>query len=200
MKSSIIIVLCFLTGVLLSYFQCIPAFLFKYDYSIYILPIMMFFVGMSIGADLKSLVRPIRQYKSRIILIPLSTIAGTLLACLLLSFFMQNIPLRETVAIGSGFGYYSLSAIFLTQLAGSDIGMMALISNMTREIFALLAIPLLAHYCGKLAPIAAAGATSIDTTLPIISQACGKDYVVISVFHGIIVDISVPVIISLLYL
>ena len=48
MKSSIIIVLCFLTGVLLSYFQCIPAFLFKYDYSIYILPIMMFFVGMSI--------------------------------------------------------------------------------------------------------------------------------------------------------
>ena len=158
---------------------------------------MMFFVGMSIGADLKSLVRPIRQYKSRIILIPLSTITGTLLACLLLSFFMQSIPLRETVAIGSGFGYYSLSAIFLTQLAGSDIGMMALISNMTREIFAL---PLLAHYCGKLAPIAAAGATSIDTTLPIISQACGKDYVVISVFHGIIVDISVPVIISLLYL
>ena len=161
---------------------------------------MMFFVGMSIGADLKSLVRPIRQYKSRIILIPLSTITGTLLACLLLSFFMQSIPLRETVAIGSGFGYYSLSAIFLTQLAGSDIGMMALISNMTREIFALLAIPLLAHYCGKLTPIAAAGATSIDTTLPIISQACGKDYVVISVFHGIIVDISVPVIISLLYL
>lgn len=159
---------------------------------------MMFFVGMGIGGDIKSLYVPIKKYKIKIILIPLATIFGSIIISILIS-PLFNISIKESVAIGSGFGYYSLSAILLTQLAGYEIGMMALISNMAREITALLFIPILARYCGKLAPIAAAGATSIDTTLPIIAKSCGEQFIVISIFHGILVDISVPIIISLLY-
>ena len=167
--------------------------------SLYILYVMMFLVGIGLGSDLTALSAPIKKYKFQILLIPLSTIVGTIVACCLFSLFCP-VPLRETVAIGCGFGYYSLSAILLNELAGADIGTTALICNLSRELLTLLTIPLLARYCGKLAPITAAGATSIDTTLPLISAALGEKYVIFAIFHGIIVDISVPVLIWLLYL
>ena len=198
MKSSFIILCCFITGILLAYYRYVPDIFLTYDYSNYILPVMMFFVGIGIGGDIKSLYVPIKKYKLKIILIPLATIFGSIIITALIS-PLFDITTKETIAIGSGFGYYSLSAIFLNKLAGYEIGMMALISNMTREITALLFIPILARYCGKLAPISAAGATSIDTTLPIIAKSCGEQLIVISIFHGILVDISVPIIISLLY-
>ena len=198
MKSSFIILCCFITGILLAYYRYVPDIFLTYDYSNYILPVMMFFVGIGIGGDIKSLYVPIKKYKLKIILIPLATIFGSIIITALIS-PLFDITTKETIAIGSGFGYYSLSAIFLNKLAGYEIGMMALISNMTREITALLFIPILARYCGKLAPISAAGATSIDTTLPIIAKSCGEQFIVISIIHGILVDISVPIIISLLY-
>lgn len=198
MKSSFIILCCFITGILLAYYRYVPDIFLTYDYSNYILPVMMFFVGIGIGGDIKSLYVPIKKYKLKIILIPLATIFGSIIITALIS-PLFDITTKETIAIGSGFGYYSLSAIFLNKLAGYEIGMMALISNMTREITALLFIPILARYCGKLAPISAAGATSIDTTLPIIAKSCGEQFIVISIFHGILVDISVLIIISLLY-
>lgn len=198
MKSSFIILCCFITGILLAYYRYVPDIFLTYDYSNYILPVMMFFVGIGIGGDIKSLYVPIKKYKLKIILIPLATIFGSIIITALIS-PLFDITTKETIAIGSGFGYYSLSAIFLNKLAGYEIGMMALISNMTREITALLFIPILARYCGKLAPISAAGATSIDTTLPIIAKSCGEQFIVLSIFHGILVDISVPIIISLLY-
>ena len=198
MKSSFIILCCFITGILLAYYRYVPDIFLTYDYSNYILPVMMVFVGKGIGGDIKSLYVPIKKYKLKIILIPLATIFGSIIITALIS-PLFDITTKETIAIGSGFGYYSLSAIFLNKLAGYEIGMMALISNMTREITALLFIPILARYCGKLAPISAAGATSIDTTLPIIAKSCGEQFIVISIFHGILVDISVPIIISLLY-
>ena len=198
MKSSFIILCCFITGILLAYYRYVPDIFLTYDYSNYILPVMMFFVGIGIGGDIKSLYVPIKKYKLKIILIPLATIFGSIIITALIS-PLFDITTKETIAIGSGFGYYSLSAIFLNKLAGYEIGMMALISNMTREITALLFIHILARFCGKLAPISAAGATSIDTTLPIIAKSCGEQFIVISIFHGILVDISVPIIISLLY-
>ena len=198
MKSSFIILCCFITGILLAYYRYVPDIFLTYDYSNYILPVMMFFVGIGIGGDIKSLYVPIKKYKLKIILIPLATIFGSIIITALIS-PLFDITTKETIAIGSGFGYYSLSAIFLNKLAGYEIGMMALISNMTREITALLFIPILARYCWKLAPISAAGVTSIDTTLPIIAKSCGEQFIVISIFHGILVDISVPIIISLLY-
>ncbi len=197
MKNSLVILLCFIAGVALSSLQIIP----RYDDSIglYILYALMFLVGIGIGCDLSSLSSPIKKYRFKIILVPLATIVGTIAACALFALFCP-LALRETIAIGCGFGYYSLSAILLNGLAGADIGTIALICNLSRELITLLTIPLLARYCGKLAPIAAAGATSIDTTLPLISRTLGKEYIVIAIFHGVIVDMSVPLLIGLLYL
>ena len=74
---------------------------------------------------------------------------------------------------------------------------MALLANITRELFTLLAAPLMVRFFGTLAPIAAGGATAMDTTLPIISQTAGREYVPVSIYCGFVTDFSVPFLVTL---
>ena len=106
-----------------------------------------------------------------------------------MSIFLQWTT-AECMAVGSGFGYYSLSSIFITEYKGAQLGTIALLSNIIREIIALLFAPFFAKYFGKLSPISVGGATTMDTTLPIILRFSGKEYMVVSLFHGFTTDKS----------
>jgi len=86
----------------------------------------------------------------------------------------------------------------IAQISGETLGVIALLSNIIREITTILITPVLARYCGNLAPIASGGATSMDTTLPIITKFTGKEYAMISVFSGIILTILAPLLIIFL--
>lgn len=191
MKGSIIIVSFFIAGVWLGSQGWLPAFLLENDRTLYALYALMFLVGVSLGSDrkLKEIVRGIRV---RMLLVPLATIAGTLAGSALISLALVKLSLADCLAIGSGFGYYSLSSVFITQYKGAELGTVALMANIIREIVTLLGAPLLAAYFGPLAPIAAGGATTMDTTLPVITRYSGKDWVFVSIFHGITVDFTVP--------
>lgn len=98
--------------------------------------------------------------------------------------------------VGAGFGYYSLSSIFITEYKGAELGTIALLSNIVREMFTLLLSPLLVKVAGPLAPIAAGGVTSMDTTLPIIMDSSGRQYAVVSLFHGFVLEFSIPFIVT----
>jgi uncharacterized membrane protein YbjE (DUF340 family) len=143
--------------------------------------------------------------KPRIFLVPIATITGTLLFSAMVGIFLSRWRVVDCMAVGSGFGYYSLSSILITKLKeptiglqlASELGTIALLSNIFRELFTLLGTPLLVKYFGRLAPICVGGATTADTTLPIITQYCGKDLVFISVFHGMLGDLTVPFFVSL---
>jgi len=74
----------------------------------------------------------------------------------------------------------------------------ALLSNIIREIATLLLAPLLARYLGRLAPVAAGGATAMDTTLPIIVQVSGEEYGVMAIVSGVLLTTAVPVLVTLL--
>ena len=100
------------------------------------------------------------------------------------------------MAVGAGFGYYSLSGILITGSKGAELGTVALLSNIIRELLTLLGAPLLARWFGSLAPIAAGGATTADTTLPVITRTCGDELAVVSIYHGMVVDFSVPFLVT----
>ena len=51
-------------------------------------------------------------------------------------------------------------------------------------------------YFGKLAPIASGGATSMDTTLPVITKFTGTEYAIIAVFSGTVLTIIVPFLVT----
>ena len=195
MKGSIIIVSFFIAGVLIGRFVHVPSLLTAEAPTLYALYVLMFFVGISIGSDKKAL-EALKHQNFKIILVPLATIIGTLAGSALISLALSGKSLTDCLAVGSGFGYYSLSTIFITQYKGAELGTIALVSNILRELLALLAAPLLVRYFGKLAPISVGGATTADTTLPIITKFCGKEFVIISIVHGMLVDLSVPFLVT----
>lgn len=191
MKGSIIIVSFFVFGCVLGWAGWLPRFLLENDHTMYALYVLMFLVGVSIGCDnkLKEIVRGINL---RIFLIPLATIVGTLAGVSVVSLFLVNRSLTDCLAVGAGFGYYSLSSVFITEYKGAELGTVALTSNIIREIITLLGAPLLVKYFGRFAPICSGGATTMDTTLPVITRYSGKDLVFVAIFHGIVVDFTVP--------
>ncbi|HEY5508584.1 MAG TPA: lysine exporter LysO family protein, partial [Paludibacter sp.] len=137
-----------------------------------------------------------RHLHPRLLFLPLMTIAGTLFGVLAVSFFIKNRSVSECLAVGSGFGYYSLSSILITQYKGIELGTIALLSNIMREVITLLFAPWMLKYFGKLSPIAAGGATTMDTTFPIIVRNSGKDYAIVSIYHGFILDFTVPFLVT----
>jgi uncharacterized membrane protein YbjE (DUF340 family) len=156
----------------------------------------MFSVGISIGNDPTS-IRQFRNIQPRILFLPLMTIVGTWLGVFAVSFFIKNRTLADCLAVGSGFGYYSLSSILITQYKGIELGTIALLSNIMREILTLVFAPMMVKYFGKLAPISAGGATTMDTTFPIIVRSSGKDFAIVSIYQGLIVDFTVPFLVTL---
>lgn len=195
MKGSLIIVGFFLLGTLCGMFHLLPSDLSQSNISFYALCALMFSVGISIGNDPQTL-RNFRSLNPRLVLLPVATILGTLSAAALVSLILPHRSASECMAIGSGMGYYSLSSIFITQYKGPELGTLALLSNILREIMTLLCAPLLARWFGNLAPISAGGATTMDTTLPIITRTAGQQFVIVSIFHGFITDFSVPFLVT----
>ena len=110
---------------------------------------------------------------------------------------IQPRGLTDCLAIDSGFAYYSLSSIFITEYRGAELGTIALLTNIIREMITLLMTPLMAKWFGPLAPISSGGATTMDTTLPIITQTIGQRYVALSIFHGFATDFSVPFLVTM---
>lgn len=195
MKGSLIIVGFFVLGIIVGLCDVIPDSLVNSDVSYYALCCLMFCVGISIGCD-TSVLKSFKEVNPRLMMLPIMTILGTLAGCAAVSILLGHRQLTDSLAIGSGFGYYSLSSIFITQYRGAELGTIALLANISREILTLLCAPLLAKYFGRLAPISVGGATTMDTTLPIITRYSGESFIIVSIFHGFCVDFSVPFLVT----
>ncbi|HYX05577.1 MAG TPA: lysine exporter LysO family protein [Bacteroidales bacterium] len=198
MKGSLLIVGFFVLGLLAGAFKLVPASMGDPDFATYAVYGLMILVGTGIGADKKAR-KVFSDLNPGILLPPVSTIVGTFLGVIVYSLLFKAHTITESLAVGAGFGYYSLSSILLTQTAGKTLGVIALISNILREILTLILAPVMVRYFGAFAPMASAGATSMDTTLPVIVKFAGKEYAAFSLFNGIVLTTLVPVIISVLY-
>ncbi len=174
----------------------LPELFGGYDPAPAVLYLLMFLVGVSAGSD-ASLVQILRGQGWRMMLLPLGVILGTAAGCLGAAVIWRELPLREALAVGAGFGYYSLSSLILRELSGEYWASVALLSNLFREILTLITAPLLVRLAGPAAPAAAGGATSMDTTLGVIVQSSGKNWAVPALFSGVTLTILTPVAVSL---
>lgn len=197
MKGSLIIVGFFIIGLLCGYADIVDISRLGFDISFVALAVLIFLVGIGIGHNISELKKNLRTLRPGMLLLPLVTIIGTLAGALAVSLFIPSRSIPEVLAVGSGFGYYSLSSILITETKGAELGIIALLANICREIITLLGAPLLCRLFGPLAPISSGGATSMDTTLPIITAVSGNKFAVLSVYHGFVVDLSVPLLVTL---
>ena len=197
MKNSLLIFGFFILGIVLGIYHWLPDILINGDWSTYVLYALLFLIGITIGGDKNALIL-LKQMNYKIFLVPLGVILGTLGGAWILSLVYKGLTSQEILAVSAGFGWYSLSSIFISKLHSETLGVVALMSNVFREIFTLLATPLLVKYFGKLAGITSGGATSMDTTLPIITKYSGKEFALISIFSGIVLTVIVPFLVTLI--
>ena len=195
LKGSLVIVAFFVAGCVAGLFALVPFDVAGARVSTYVLYALMFCVGVTLGHD-ETLAGRVRRLDPRLALLPVMTAVGTLAGAALATPLLPPLAVTDTLAVGSGFGYYSLSSIFIADFRGAELGTVALLCNVMREIFTLLAAPLVARWCGPLAAVSIGGATTFDTTLPVITQAAGKPYAVVSIFHGCTLDFSVPFLVT----
>lgn len=152
------------------------------------------FVSISIGMH-RGILSKIREYHIKIFIIPAGIIAGSIVGGIICSLLLK-IPVGQGTAIASGMGWYSLAGAAISELGGAKLGSIAFMSNLMREIFSFFLIPLIALKLNDLTCIAPAGATSEDTTLPVMLKYTNEETVVLSVLNGMLCSFAVPVLIS----
>ena len=129
MKGSLIIIGFFVLGTLCGIFHLIPVdAVMDSKVSFYALCALMFSVGLSVGNDPQTL-KNFRSLNPRLVFLPIMTILGTLAGSAAVSLILTHRSLTDCLAVGSGFGYYSLSSIFITEYKGAELGTIALLAK-----------------------------------------------------------------------
>lgn len=195
MKGSFIILSFFAIGVLLGVNRWLPNWMGSGQLSFYVLCALMFSVGFSLGHQ-PDTVKKFRSIHSRVLLLPFTTMLGTFAGVICVSYFFHH-STAELMAVGSGFGYYSLSSVLITQYKGAELGTIALLANVMREVLTLLFAPFMVRWFGPLSTIAAGGATTMDTTFPVITRFSGKEFSIVAIYSGFVMDFSVPFLVTI---
>ncbi len=161
------------------------------------LRILVFAVGIQVGSD-RGVFARVWRHGWRVLLAPVGVVVGSVGGSILAGSLL-GLPANVSGAVGAGFGWYSFSAVLLGELAGAQVGTMAFLCNVFRELIALLTIPLVARYLGYTTAIAPGGATAMDVTLPTITRSTDETTAVLALFSGLLLSMLVPVLVPLLY-
>lgn len=154
--------------------------------------LLLFFVGMDIGNN-NEVFNQLRNMSKKILLLPIITILGSLIGGSIASYFI-SLSLGESIAISSGMGWYSFSAIELSKI-NAHLGGVAFLSNVLRELSAILFIPFIAKKIGSYESVATAGATAMDSVLPVINKSNPPDVAIIAFYSGLVITIIVPILV-----
>ena len=164
----------------------------------YLLYTLLFFVGMGMVHKQISF-KGVLADKS-LFLLPFYTIAGTYLGALLAP-LLTDYTIREAWGMLSGFGWYSLSGILISDLGFPILGSISFLANLLRESFSFFLIP----FFGRLGKryyypaVCTARATSMDVTLVLLSSHFGTRTMLGSIYHGVIMSLAAPILIPLFF-
>jgi len=155
----------------------------------------LFAVGIDLGLN-REVWKQIFKMGWHVFLAPLGVIIGSITAGILVGKLLGWTS-AEGGAVAAGFGWYSLSGVLISDLHSVSLGTIAFLSNVMREILAILLIPVLARKAGPLTLITPGGATTMDTTLPLISAVGPPGVAVIAFVNGVVLSALVPVFVPL---
>lgn len=171
-------------------------FIASTEYTLVIgLCILLFFVGIDLGGD-ENLIKNFKKVGWRILIIPVATIVGTFAGCLVGAMFLP-MDIRESMAVGAGFGWYTLAPVILTQYS-AELSAISFMHNVMRELFGIILIPIVAKRIGYMETCGLPGAAAMDVCLPIVEKSTNANIAVYSFVSGVIMSISVPVMVPLI--
>lgn len=164
----------------------------------YLLYGMLFFVGMSLVQRNISFKGIVSDWT--IILLPVLTIIGSYLGALLTP-LLTPYTIKEGLGMVSGFGWYSLSGILISDLGYPVLGSVSFLINLMRESFSFFIIPLLGRMGRRYfyPAVCTAGATSMDVTLVLLTSHFGSKVIIASIYHGVVMSLVAPLLIPLFF-
>jgi uncharacterized membrane protein YbjE (DUF340 family) len=171
----------FIVGFQLSWVTC-----YLFDGSLLVL---LFVMGLTFGVD-KEAVAKLKSKGLRILVVPLLVAMGSILGGLVAGLIF-GLDLFGSMAVASGFGWYTLAGPLLTQVLGSQWGALGFAANFLRELLTIVSVSLMVKV-DEYAPVAAGGATTMDTTLPVIVRYCGKDVLIVAFSSGFALSMAAP--------
>lgn len=148
-----------------------------------------------VGLDLSS-IKPGRGWVSWDALsVPLTVVVGSMLGAYSVHLITGE-DIRLLLALSTGFGWFTLSSVMIGGLSGEVHGAVALLVDLGRELISIVLLYLLGGPCPRVG-IAAAGATALDSTLPIVRQTCSADSLPVALLSGFILTLLAPFFITL---
>ena len=168
-------------------------FALPHDATTYVLVVMIFCVGVQLrnnGISMRAVFFNKRGLAMGVIFIFTSLLGGIIAA------FVLSVPVIQGLAVSSGFGWYSLSSVTLSNAWGPIWGSIAFFNDLSRELISLFIIPLFMQNYRSTA-VGFPGATALDVTLPIIQKAGGVEVLPLAFSFGFITNITPPILLML---
>lgn len=201
-KSTIIIGVDVAAGMVVGYFLIYKKlgiqdeFMIKSDpYLTACLVLLLGTVGLNLGLD-GTVFRNIKKAGAGIILFPIAAVAGSIIGGVIYG-LITPLSIRESVAIASGFGWYTYAPNVILQAGYPVASAISFLHNVIREIAGIIGIPFIAQKIGYVEACAVPGVAAMDVCMPIVERSAREDTVVYSFGIGLLMCLSVPIIVPL---
>lgn len=159
------------------------------------LDVMIFIAGIEIGSNRGILKRICNVHSALLALaIPFAVACGSICGALLLG-HIAGVSTYDSLLVGGGLGWYSFSSVVISAMYSTEIGTVAFLANMMREISGFFLIPLLVRV-HKFLALAPSGAATMDSGLPVVIKYTNLHVGMYSFINGLVLTLIVPVLIS----
>lgn len=159
------------------------------------LDVMIFIAGIEIGSNRGILKRICNLHSALLALaIPFAVACGSICGALLLG-HIAGLSAYDSLLVGGGLGWYSFSSVVISAMYSTEIGTVAFLANMMREISGFFLIPLLVRV-HKFLALAPSGAATMDSGLPVVIKYTNLHVGMYSFINGLVLTLIVPVLIS----
>ena len=158
--------------------------------------ILLFVIGIDLGLA-GTVGRQLKLIGLRVLIFPAAMLMGTTVMGILIGCILDDLTVREALAISYGFGWYTFAPVTITNAGHVVAGAVSFMHNVFRETAGIVLIPVLAKRIGYIEVTALPGVAAMDICVPIVEKACRQDIIVYSFAMGMAASFLVPLLVPL---
>lgn len=161
------------------------------------LSFMVFVAGVEIGGN-RHIIKKICNPKGLALMaaIPTAVVIGSIVGGGIAG-TLTGMKSEDAVLVSAGLGWYSLSSVVISTMYSVEIGAISFLTNVLRETLSFVMIPLVARY-NKIMSIGIGGASTMDSTLPVIIKYTDLHTGILGFVNGLVLTLLVPFLLSVL--
>lgn len=157
--------------------------------------IMIGSIGFDMGLS-GTVIAQVKHIGFRVLIFPAAVIVGTAVSSVIMSFFLP-LSVRECIAIGFGFGWYTFAPVAISSAGYVMAGAVSFMHNVFRETLGIILLPILAKKIGYIEACSLPGVAAGDMGLSLVEKALRPDIVVYSFAIGMSESILIPLLVTM---